>query len=94
MPSQFELQQQLLDKYGPILGGDDLRRALGYRTTAAMKKAWRSGQLKLNIFQIEGRRGLFSLSSDVASWLAAVAAKASELRPPIANPQTEGDTMT
>lgn len=61
--------ERLLREHGPLLGGDALPKALGFRTTAAMKKAMRSGHLRLNIFHIEGRRGLFCLTTDVAAWL-------------------------
>ncbi len=73
MVTEAVLQQQLLEKYGPLLGGDDLARALGYRTSAAMKKAWREKVLTLNFFRIPGRRGLYCLTGDVATWLCEVA---------------------
>lgn len=75
MVTEALLQQQLLEKYGPLLGGDDLPRALGFRTSAAMKKAWREKALHLNFFRIPGRRGLFCLTGDVATWLSEVAAE-------------------
>ena len=67
-----ELAAQLLREYGPLLGGPALTRALGFRTGAALKKALRSEHLRLKIFHIEGRRGLFCLTTDVAAWLGQV----------------------
>lgn len=75
MVQASELQRQLLEQYGPLMGGEELSRALGFRTTAAMKKAWREGVLRLSLFRIEGRRGLFCLTGDVAAWLAEAAAQ-------------------
>lgn len=67
-----EIGERLLQVHGPLIGGSDLIRALGFKTAAALKKAQRAGHLRLNLFTIEGRRGLFSLTTDVAAWLVSV----------------------
>lgn len=56
-------------KYGPLMGGEDLRRALGYRTWSAFSRAVRTGVLEVTVFEIPGRRGKFALTPEVADWL-------------------------
>jgi hypothetical protein len=70
-----QLEERLLKEHGPLMSGAALQRALGFRTAAAFKKALRNGHLHLNVFHIEGRRGLFCLTSDVAGWLERVASQ-------------------
>ena len=90
MVTEAVLQQQLLEKYGPLLGGDDLARALGYRTSAAMKKAWREKAEKLNFFRIPGRRGLYCRTGDVATWFCGVA---SQPALPVENHKNSGECV-
>lgn len=59
-------------KYGPLIGGADLVKVLGFRTRDAFYKARARGRLGVRTFHIEGRRGLFSTTQDVAHWLAIV----------------------
>ncbi|OIQ97598.1 hypothetical protein GALL_203570 [mine drainage metagenome] len=63
------LKSVMLKEYGPLMGGEDLRRALGYRTWSAFARAVRSGVLAVTIFEIPGRRGKFALTPEVADWL-------------------------
>lgn len=60
----------MLREYGPLMGGEDLRRALGYRTWSAFARAVRAEALLVKVFEIPGRRGRFALTQDVADWLA------------------------
>lgn len=53
-----------------IIGGDDLRNALGYKTHDAMRQAIVRGTIPFDIFEIDGRRGKFALISDIAKFLA------------------------
>lgn len=71
-----DLGEHLLKQHGPLIGNQDLTKVLGFRTSAAMKKAIRTGHLRLNIFHIEGRRGVFCLTTDVAAWLQQISAAA------------------
>lgn len=66
---QSQLQDVMLKEYGPLMGGEDLRRALGYRTWSAFSRAIRSGIAGVDVFEIPGRRGKFALTSEVAAWL-------------------------
>ena len=64
------LESELTDKYGPILGGDDLRKCLGYPSMMALRQAISRGKIPVPVFTPEGRRGKFALTKDVARWLA------------------------
>ena len=52
------------------MGGEALRAALGFPTTGAMRRALARGALPVPVFQMEGRRGRFALTKDVAGWIA------------------------
>lgn len=64
------LKADLMGKYGPLLTGDALREALGYRSMAAMQQAVLRRTLTIPIFTIQHRRGKFALAEDIAYWLA------------------------
>jgi len=61
--------QYLLDQFGPLIGGKDLMKALGYRTQAAFYKAIRESRIKVTIFEIDGRQGKFAMTNEVGQWL-------------------------
>lgn len=65
----IKLEKDLMDRYGPIIGGEDLRQVLGYKTAAAFRLALKLGDISLPIFNIEKRRGKFALSIDIANWI-------------------------
>jgi len=65
-----ELQRDLEQQHGPLLSGDTLVAALGYPSAAALRQARRRGKLAVPMFTLPGRRGYFSLTRDVAYWLA------------------------
>ncbi len=69
-----QLRDEFLDLYGPVIGGTDLVRALGYGNAAAFRQARRQGRIGLKIFALPARRGSFALSTDVADWLMAASA--------------------
>lgn len=73
--------EALVDRYGPLIGGRDLRELLGFRTAAAMQRAMRQGLLKAPVFHIQGRRGVFGLTTEVAAWLLQQRAKATQPEP-------------
>lgn len=64
-----DLKESLLKEFGPLMGGEDLRRALGYRTAPAFARAVRMNAVGVQVFEIPGRRGKFAMTSDVAAWL-------------------------
>lgn len=59
----------MLKQYGPLIGGVDLRRALGYRSASAFNRAVRLNALGVNVFSVPGRRGRFALTTEVGGWL-------------------------
>jgi len=61
--------QYLLDQFGPLIGGKNLMKALGYRTQAAFYKAIRESRIKVAIFEIDGRQGKFAMTNEVGQWL-------------------------
>ncbi len=65
-----ELQESLTRLYGPLLASRDLWRFLGYATPAAYRQARLRQGIPITEFEIEGRRGRFALTQDVARWLA------------------------
>lgn len=79
--------EMLVDRYGPLIGGRDLRELLGFRTAAAMQRAIRQHLLKAPVFHIQGRRGLFAITTEVAGWLLQERARATHPT----EPKNKGD---
>lgn len=73
-PVQESLEAIILDelmcRWGPLLQGDALRRALGFPTMTALRQAIARGTAPVPLFKIEGRRGRYALTWTVAHWLA------------------------
>jgi hypothetical protein len=59
----------LIDRYGVCIGGEDLRRTLGFDNARAFGHAIRRGHLSLKLFRMPGRRGSYALAPDLAEWL-------------------------
>lgn len=68
--SDHDMKEQMLKEFGPLMGGEGLRRALGYRTAPAFARAVRLKTVGVHVFEIPGRRGKFALTADVVTWLA------------------------
>jgi prophage antirepressor-like protein len=68
-PEPKAMLQALLDQHGPLMGGADLVRALGFSNNAAFREAHRKGRLGVHIFSIPERRGRFALTHDIAAWI-------------------------
>lgn len=64
-----DLQAQLFERYGPLLGGQDLRRVLGYPSAAAFRQAALRGALPVPVFNMPNRKGRFALTQEVCAWL-------------------------
>lgn len=56
-------------KFGPLMMGRDLWRALGYPTFAAFVMARRRGTVPVAVFEIPMRKGVFAYTEDVARWV-------------------------
>lgn len=65
-----QIEQDLLEKYGPILSGEILIRSLGYKSADAFRQALVRKTIPVPVFNIEHRRGKFALTKDVSAWLA------------------------
>lgn len=65
-----QLENDLVDRYGLLVGGDALFRVLGYSSFEAMRQAVSRKTAPIPIFSIPKRRGKFALSKDIANWLA------------------------
>jgi len=72
--STEQLAKRLLEHltlvYGPLLASRDLWKVLGYPSPAAYRQARSRQRVPVSEFEIEGRRGRFALTQDVAIWLA------------------------
>lgn len=63
------LTQDLLRQYGPVIGQDDLRQALGFASPDGFRQALSRGAIPVPVFAIPHRRGKYALTKDVAAWL-------------------------
>ncbi|RIX76320.1 hypothetical protein D3H34_22505 [Acidovorax cavernicola] len=59
----------MLELYGPMVRARALVAALGFKTYAAFYKARREEKLPVKVFDLEGRRGPFARTTDIADWL-------------------------
>lgn len=66
----FELEVDLKDRYGLMVGSSALWRELGYASYEAFRKAKQRGRIEVPLFDVPNRRGSFALSKEVASWVA------------------------
>ena len=69
VPLEVLLERQLMHRYGPLIGNDDLSQALGYPSKDAFRQALSRKSVPVPVFEIENRRGKFALIGDVAKWL-------------------------
>lgn len=64
-----ELKETLMDRYGPVISGNDLISCLGYPSPSAFRKAVSRKTAPDFIFTLKNRKGKFALTTDVAAWL-------------------------
>ena len=62
-------EARLTRTLGAVVGGLALSRALGFPSQDAFRQAFSRGRLPIRVFELEGRRGRFALTSDIARWL-------------------------
>ncbi|MBW9335674.1 hypothetical protein FEE59_19355 [Herbaspirillum sp. RU 5E] len=65
-----ELEDDLIQRYGPLVSGENLRLVLGYGSQDAFRQAVARKTIPVPVFAIANRRGKFALVRDVAIWLA------------------------
>lgn len=63
------LEEDLLRRFGPLVGQEDLRAALGFATMEAFRQALVRRKVEVPVFSLPNRRGKFALAKDVAEWL-------------------------
>jgi hypothetical protein len=71
-----KIADDLVTRYGPMIGGAELMKALGYSNGQAFRQAYRSNRLGVRVFNIPARQGKFALTIDVADWLVSVSTAA------------------
>jgi hypothetical protein len=77
MPTnQTNLSNELLNKYGPMIGGSDLYLALGFKTYGTFRLAKERGEIPIEIFKIPKRRDWYALTTDLAQWLTTLTQRA------------------
>jgi hypothetical protein len=66
-----KLESDLLHLYGtPVLTGEPLQKAMGYRTIYALRQAISRKTFPVKLFTLPNRRGKYALVKDVALYLA------------------------
>lgn len=68
--SLAELSELLVARYGELLTDEALYRSLGFNSRAGFNRALEQGRLPVPVFTLAHRRGRYSLTRDVARWLA------------------------
>lgn len=63
------MEKEMLEIYGPVMGGRDLVKALGYRSLTTFRKAVRDGALGVKVFSLPDRQGKYALTRDVARFI-------------------------
>jgi hypothetical protein len=64
---------EYLNRFGPLVGGNDLWKVLGYRTPNSFNQACRRRLVPVRLFSIAHRKGYFAFTTDVQSWLLSLA---------------------
>jgi predicted ATPase len=66
-----QLEEDLIKRYDThVVTGEQLRKALGYRSIDALRQAIVRKTIPVTVFSIENRRGKHALVKDIARWLA------------------------
>lgn len=65
-----KLEKALIQSYGHVLSSQDLWQVLGYKTVHAYRQARHRKTLPVVEFKMQGRRGHFVLTAEVAKYLA------------------------
>lgn len=67
--SYNDFERRMVGTLGATVGGSALTKALGYPTQEAFRKAFQRGRLPVVTFELEGRRGRFAITAEIAGWL-------------------------
>lgn len=69
MTESIEIENDLIEKHGHLIGGVELMSVLGFRTMPAFRKAIRENRVGIEVFKMPGRQGKFALTKDVSNFL-------------------------
>jgi hypothetical protein len=75
------IEALLFENFGPVIGGQDLYQALGFKSYSTFYRIQQRQGFDLPLFQLPGRRGWFALTSEVAKWLVERSDKAAPIAP-------------
>jgi hypothetical protein len=64
--------EKYFERFGPLMQGRDVWRALGYPTQSAFAMARRRGTVPIKLYLVPERRGVFAYTEDVARWVSSV----------------------
>lgn len=64
------IMSSLEQTHGPLLKGEGLANALGYKNLASLRQAKKRSQVGVALFELPNRKGLYALTAEVADWLA------------------------
>lgn len=67
--TKLQIINDLKERHGELIGGKLLSKVLGFSSLDAMKRAIERGTLNIPTFFVEGRKGRFALTTDIADWL-------------------------
>lgn len=84
-PLEERLLKALIDDWGYVVGNAGLRQSLGFPTQSALRQAIARGDLPIQVFCIQGRKGWFALAHDLAAWLSS---RGSASPPPATSPSS------
>jgi len=66
-----QLEEGLMKRFDtPLISGEDLQKALGYKSIDALRQAIVRKTVPVPVFTIAHRRGKYALIKDIAIWLA------------------------
>ena len=91
--SEHLLTRLMLERYGVVVGGRDLRTLLGFRSSTAFGQAVRRGDMPIRFFKLPRRRGYFALVTEIAAWVQATWVRSTGPGGPMGSEQREGTTM-
>ena len=64
-----ELENDLIQAHGYLVGNIELSRLLGFTNMAAFRQALKRKRLPIPIFSMENRRGKYAMTKDIATYL-------------------------
>lgn len=91
--SEHLLARLMMERYGAVIGGRNLRTLLGFRSSTAFGQAVCRGDIPIRFFKLPRRRGYFALVTEIAAWLQATWARSTGPGRPTGSRPREGAKM-